>query len=212
MLSGFRPVSRAALRRLASLVTLTSISRPDRHHHPNWLFEVSTAGSTQGQREAPHSLDTCASSRSPARCRTQNAHRGQDTLTRARAATSILFPSQGSDTASGRRTSRSRCHPASWDVQVPQSQLGAFPAWRPAAWQRQGLPSASCCARGTASSSTTLSAPPLSQQPSAGLGEVCCPPAFHRLGSIWDALPLNCQSRYCDQVNVANLCIYCLGK
>lgn len=142
-----------------------------------------------------------------------------DTLTRARAS-GVHRPSQhgssrrdgleAGDTAAGRRAPRSRCLPGRGDVQVPQSPLRASRAWWPAAWRRLGLTSASCGAPRAGFSSARSSAPPPPQAPGAPLFQK--PAASHRLGYIWDALPPNCQPHYCDQVNIANLYIYCLGK
>lgn len=154
---------------------------------------------------------------SASRCRTQRARDDTHTLGRM-PALSTLLPSQAAarNTAWRQVTSRGEADPAlqmpPWERegQVLPSQLRTSRAGWPAALQRLGLPSASR-GSGTAPGAAPL-ASPMPSAPGAPVSEACGPPAFHRLRYIWDALPLNCQSHYGDQVNVANLYIYCLGK
>eukprot|EP00069_Balaena_mysticetus_P012546 bmy_07637T0 len=110
-----------------------------------------------------------------------------DTLTRARVS-GVDPPSlpggsrrdglEAGDIAAGRQTPRSRCHPGSGDVRVPQSQLRGSPAAWPEASLLLVLPSASCRAPRAAPCSASGSAPSPPQPPSARLQEACRPPAL----------------------------------
>lgn len=124
---------------------------------------------TRGKREAPHAVDTCASSCLPPSAARRMHIDYTGTLTRARAS-GVHRPSQpggsrrdgleAGDTAAGRRAWRPRCLPGRGDVQVPQSPLRASPVSWPAVSLLLGLASASCRAPGADSRSARGSAPP----------------------------------------------------
>lgn len=135
-------------------------------------------------------------------------------------ATSILLPSQAAANALRQVTS-----PQGGRLRAPDATLGAGLFRSPKAscgppWPGGLLP---CSARASPPPPAALRVPPPALRPSPHLGggsprghvsekPAVLPPSIGSVTYIWDALPLNCQSHYCDQVNVANLYIYCLGK
>lgn len=137
MLSGVLPLWSPTLRAGLSCHTHRWMSHP-----PPWRGQTDTSTLTRfleytrGKREAPHAVDTCASSCLPPSAARRMHIDDTGTLTRARAS-GVHRPSQpggsrrdgleAGDTAAGRRAWRPRCLPGRGDVQVPQSPLRASP-------------------------------------------------------------------------------------